>query len=471
MDIQIQKKDSFEEEIRNVMRGTENGELFLKDLRGRLLTYPARDRMPRVRFHARLVSVSAVILIVFIAVILWMGPGRVYAGLQNLIGYIPGVGFVNTDNGWGLKETVSQSRGQEQFEVQQLFTSNEETFLVIHLTGFSAYQEIGLDQGIALRLANGAELHPNGKMVEVTSLPGEYWGIFQFHSLPNAASSLSVVWDPSGMKSDTQTPAWEVPVRLYPLSEAEMAALLPKAYSPQGASAMQNDITLIVEQVSQSLKDTALKIRMNFPSAFFPIYFNDFVLQDDQGRIYQQIERGIHFEDQGQRILEIDPTGAASETYQSYSSTYDFMPVDVSARTLTFQVNALTLRAELKQVFKIDLGEMPQIGDHWEINQRITAGDLAFEVQQARLVPLKWEGQNLAGLVLDLKILDPENVQINQLWLNTLDEETGVYQEETRTWLSGWPADALPNGKIDLTLSSIELVLKSNWEMTWVVGE
>jgi hypothetical protein len=459
----------FEDKLRAAMSVSDDGKIFLFALRKQLMEHPVKKSPKRPFQFARPLWVGTLILILIMITVIVLGPQKVYAAFRHLFGYIPGVGFISTDNGFALQEPVAQTRDGRTFQVEQLIASNEETVLVVRLTGFPTYQEIGLDQGIAIELADGYARYPGDKSVEVTSTPGEYLGVFKFHALTADNNNVTVIWKQPALQGIAAAD-WKIKVQLFPVTDPAVLKVLPVGYGPDGASDTESGITLNVEQVSVSQTDTGIQMSFIYPQPF--IYFNSSTVQlsDDLGNIYAVLE-GLHSEDQGQLIGELSTQNAGPQVLYRLVQTLKFPPVSPDASQLMLNISSVNFRAAPDVAFAIDLGSHPVIGDSWPVNSIISLDDLSLHVKKARLVNLDQDapgssGQAMVGLVLDIEALDPDQVEITQIWLRVSGIEP-IFDAGTATWAPSWTADSIPSGVVNLSLKLLDGKLKAHWQMQW----
>ena len=375
-----------------------------------------------------------------------LGPQKVYATFRQLFGYIPGVGFISTDNGFALREPVAQTRNERTFQVEQLISSSQETVLVVRLTGFPAYQDIGLDRGIAIELADGNARHPGDKSVEVTSTPGEYLGVFKFHALSANNNIVTVIWKQPALQG-TDGADWEIELQLFPVTDPEVLKILPAGYIPEGASDTKGNITLTVERVSVSKTDTGIKLAVIYPQPFNYFNLNNVELSDEMGNSYA-MQNSLHSEDQGQLIGELSTQNTTPQMLHSLVQTLKFPPVSPDASQLMLNISSLNFRAAPDFNLAIDLGSHPEIGNSWLLDRIITLGDLTLHVKKARLVNLNQDapgspGEAMVGLVLDIEAQDPDQVEITQIWLHIAGIEP-IFDAGTATWAPAWTVELNP---------------------------
>ena len=477
---------SFEDRVRQAVRMPDPGPEFAEALWQQMTSKP--DRQPvwfgRVRsLFSRPAWVSALVVFLLAALtILAIGPQRVLAAIQSLFVYIPGVGFVQADTVMALKEPVSMTKDDLTLQVEQLVASNAETVLVLLGSGFPPNQESDLDRRVTLRIPNGEEWAPGDRSLDITQNPGEYRATIKFKPLPPGTGKVTVVWRQYITTSGEVIQSWEIPVELFPSSDPQVSARLPFSYSPQGAFATQHDVTLRIDQVSQSLTDTAIRVRYEFPEEYGYGNLLSETLWDDLGNRYEEKSNQVHFEDNGQATTFLPTSVANPKTYTSFYWTLDFPALDPNAKQLTLKVDRFWMRSQPNTTLKINLGPDAHVGDTWPINQTIPFADTTVTILRARLVsenlisvpppgsngtPANPTQEDLVGLVLDLQPTDPDELEISQVWLDVPGSRRDVYDPGTGTWTPAWDREALPAGETEVHIGLMEGSIKGPWVITW----
>lgn len=443
---------------------------------------PARVGNARSLFSRPAWIATIVVFVLALITGLAVGPQRVLAAIQSLFVYIPGVGFVQTDTVMALKEQVSMTKGGLTLQVEQLVASNSETVLVLLGSGFSPDQESDLNERVTLRLPGGEEWTSGDRSLDLTQNQGEYRATIKFKPLPPGTRHVTVIWRQSVPISGEVPLSWDIPVELFPSSDPQVSARLPFSDSPQGAFATQHNVTLRIDQVSQGLDDTAVRVRYEFPQEYGYGYLLSETLWDDLGNRYEEKSNQVHFEDNGQAATYLPTTVANPKTYTGFYWTLDFPALDPDARQLTLQVDRFWMRSPYGISLKIDLGPDPEVGDTWPVDQMISFADTTVTILQARLVsenlisvpPLGSNGtlenlpqDNLVGLVLDLEPTNPDELEISQVWLDVRGSPGNVYDLGTGTWAPAWDRDAIPSGEIEVHIALLEGSIKGPWVITW----
>ena len=448
---------------------------FLAGLRARLAEKPPRpltlNERVRLAFRRPAWVLTVGILLVLMVALALAGPQRVLAALQGIFGYIPRVGFISKESAAALKKPVELAQNGQTFQVEQLLASSKETVMVLHIQGFPAYQDIGLDHGISLTLADGSALLPQSYGIDSTGTPGEYTGVFKFQPLPVATRQITVTWKRSPEVQSSEPANWQIPVTLFPISDPDLAKLLPNSYMPDNASTTYQGITLKIDQISTTLSDTAVHLQMIFPEVFDSASPNAVVLMDEKGGTYQSQKGQVYFEDNGQSPQVLTTPGPTPKVFKSLLETLSFPAINPAVKQLALQVNQLNFRASPYVTFTVDLGSRPSVSDRWSINQLISIGDIPIRVNFARLISLSKDapggnGKSMTGLVLDIDPVNPGQVQLNQIWLRIWGAQH-VYDPATTTWVPAWSPDQVPSGVVEIHLDIVQGILFGDWKIQW----
>lgn len=415
--------------------------------------------------------VALAILSLMIIGTLVIGPQRVYAAIQSLFGYVPGIGFISTENAFALREPIERTKNGQSFRLTQFVSTSKETFLVLRVENFPAYEDIGLDRRLTVKLSDGSVLVPHSFAVDSTGTPGEYIGVFQFNPLPVGTRKVTVIWKQLINVKNSKILTWRIPVSMFPISDSEVKKILPSSYDPEAAISTDNDITLAVDQVSTTQIDTAIRLQMIFPEVYDYTSPSNYALTDDQGRIYQRKITQVLFEDQGQSPKILTTPGFTQQAFTNLHKTLVFFAVEPTVKQFMLQVDQLDFRASPYLTFSVDMGSHPTVGDSWPINQTMTIGETSFQVNRARVVAIDKDapgsiGQPMIGLVLDIEPVNPDEVQLNQIWL-WVGGSQEVFDGATQTWASAWSVKNVPTGVIEIHLVAVQGILFGKWKIEW----
>lgn len=459
-------RSSFENQVAQAARTPDPSPEFADRLWQRMTTHA----VPRTPFNQTIRGIfrqpgwalaGLVILGLVIATVI-VGPQRVLAELQKGLGYIRGVGFVSTEQGLAIREPVQVVLDGQTVAVEQFISSDKEAVLTLRLQGFPPYQDIGLEHGVWLALPDGYAYRSREYSVGVTATPGEYIGVFKFRPLPAEVSQVTVIWQPN-----PSAPELKIQLALFPLSDAAVMEWLPESYSPEGAIATVDGISLVVDQVSTSRSTTGIRLQTYFPADLDYAWVNAPLLSDQNGRTYEAVP-GVHFEDQGQPVQSTTIPAGSDLSARKMQSTFEFPALGAGVKHLSLSVDGVSFGASPRVSVSVDMGEKPSVGDVYPVDREFTVGGMRFRIRQARLVSLPGERAPRVGLVFDIEPEDPARVRLEQIWLfDTIFVDVYLYDETTMTWTNGWLEDEIPTGIIEVKLRSLRGTILGEWWMDW----
>ncbi len=225
------------------------------DLAPRIITHIQKGKGVFVQPKLKLLAAALAVVTVFI-VLLANGPAVVHA-LQNLFGYIPGLGTVASDSSLRtLAEPVSQTRKDVTIMVKQGSIDDDRTVLSLVFPGldFNQVEHPDMDGPCGMEPENMAQLRlPDGvelKLINASSSPdGEIR--FYFAALPpgsnEAILEMPCLWA-SPFPND-----WQVQLRFVPATGLKPFPVIEIASPTPGTqtSSIQSpyDIWLTLEQV------------------------------------------------------------------------------------------------------------------------------------------------------------------------------------------------------------------------------
>ena len=333
-------------------------------------------------------TTALVILLALTAAVLLIGPQRVLAAVSALLGYIPGVGYVQTDAPLRVVE-IPKPLQRDGFTVtiNQGVADAQRTVLVFTLEGLeqrhrpTSEDVIGCSENEFLRLPDGAQLL-------MTRGEGKGWGSgyqtrFEFEPIPTDVNDFSLVIPCIHETLHGVAPEdWEIPLHLLP-APPELT-VLPVMELSDGTPAP-------VETVHPPATESGANP--------FGIAFSvDSVVELDSGYVLQG---SLTWQQEGSATISFspyfmeltDPSGASlplemvtpDEISDLYTQKRLNWAVQTggkgSGRPLTLTLPAVSVDKPVQMTFDIDLGENPQDGQTWELNR-----DLTIEGRTVRLV-------------------------------------------------------------------------------------
>ncbi len=429
---------------------------------------------------------AAAVALVLLSALAAAGPARVWAQVQRLLGYVPGVGFVDLDRARVLAAPVSVTRGGVTLTVEQAVARPDGTTIAIHAEGLppagevwpqGARQEPGGE--LTLRLQDGSVLVQRACELRY----GE--GRFEFPPLPAGVYRATLVLPrlplvPAGAAPE----GWEVPLALQPATGELAAALFPQPYQPEGAADSHDGITVRVLDVAQGPAETALRLALDWQdaSAYPFAAFGNAYLRDDLGHAYWPAGRPGSGSFVETEVIAIDPSAPRpTPAPASREETIAFSPVSPQAHELTLVVEQIDMRVPAKAAFSVDLGESPQVGDSWPLDLDLEVAGLPVHVVAAQLVEEVTGTREAPELRSALELVLVQGPGAGTRTLTSLTVDSGAARFESggsrysgttgrlRASLRIAEGQPLPSGRIELTITSAIVTLRGPWTVRWPV--
>ncbi len=420
-----------------------------------------------------------------------VGPQRVWAEVQRLLGYVPGVGFVDLEETRVLTAPVEVTRDGVTLRVEQVLAQPGGTTVVIRTEGLPPEDQLwphgatvddDFDPGLRLPDARrlplkGCTLRLETSTLEFPPLPDDVYRVTL--ELPR----LPLV--PAGAAPE----AWEVPLTLRPAIGELVTELFPQPYAPPDASDTHAGVTLRVLEVAHSPDETALRLQIQWPDPDWEQpgigFGRSLELRDDLGHVYQQPIGPSSGSSSQTVIVGVQPDGettpSPTPTIPTHERTPSFAPVSLSARRLTLVVDEVGFDVQAEASFTVDLGDDPQVGDHWPLDIGLDVAGFPVHISGARLVEerLHLRDGPMQRTLLQFDV-DPVPEQAGRTLQGVhLDSEAAAFESGpggynfrtriVRTSLELREGQPIPTGPIQVRVWSAGLSIRGPWHITWTV--
>ena len=373
---------------------------FEDQLESRLMAqlYPTPEkRAPALAWRRWGMAGVLAILIVVASVLAMVGPRRVWAQVQQWLGYVSGIGFVDLASTRVLTAPVAATRDGVTLTVGQVLARPDETTVVFSSQGLPQEDQV-IPQGPEmapgheprLRLPDGQELLPEtftlrwgGGTVVFPALPPDV------HRVALVVPTLPLV--PTGVAPED----WEMPLVLRAATGELVTELFPQPYTPPDATDTRHGVTLRVLEVAHGPDETALQLQLQWTD---PSWESHFIrgshlpqLTDDLGHVYYEQVGGRDEDSLIQSVvvaLQPDADGGPEpdDEISTLSRTLTFSPVSLAARTLTLTMGGFDFDVPTEAALTLDVGDGPQAGDVWPMDLTLEMAGVPVHVQRARLV-------------------------------------------------------------------------------------
>lgn len=426
------------------------------------------------------------LLLALAVVLAATGPQRAWAELQRLLGYAPGVGFVNLKETRVLTAPVEVTRDGVTLRVEQVLAGPDKTTVVIRSEGLPPEEELWPenrregtgDLQARLRLPDGSALttkaltlRPGGGTLDFPPLPDDiYRATLELPRLPLVPAGAA----PEG---------WTIPLTLHPATGELVAELYPQPYAPADASDTHHGITVAGLDVVHGSEETLLRVQVRWssPEWKFALGIDGGdrrpILRDDLGHVYGPVTPSNRGPIAREEVERIPPTAmpVPPSSVLTHEETVAFAAVSPSARRLTLEIEGLRLETPAEGQFSIDLGDNPQIGEYWSLDVHLTVAGFPVHVTGVRLEE-KDDPDIPYQLTFDIAPVPDQPGRA----LRGISFTTPL--GSARGWGGGysWPAhrlkasisfDALPAGSIPVEVHHAEILVRGPWIISWAVPD
>lgn len=450
-----------------------------------------RGLMPRWR---RGIALAAVVLALVALTLTWIGPRRVWAHLQQWLGYVPGIGFVELDESRVLTAPVALQRGDVTLHIEQLLARPDGTTVVISSEGLPPEDAVW-PHGARVDEEFAPRLHlPDGRTLQTETFTLSWGaGTLVFPALPDDVYSVTLSLPGLPLVPPEVAPeGWEIPLLLRSATGELADVLFPQPYAVTEASDTHQGVTLRVVAVAQSAEETAVRLQLQWSNPDWESHFihsSDMpALRDDLGHVYYEAADPGSGSTSQTVVVSVQPEDETSPTpalpVPALEETLVFAPVSPSARRLTLAMGGFRFDVPAEAEFTVDLGDTPRVGDTWPLELDLTVDGLPVHVfvASARLVEEQIGSFDDAQkrLILQFDIAPAghgEDIALCGLWLESAETgfrsgSTGGYDPQSgqvRAGLDVADETRIPTGVINVRVSGATLCLNDLWAVTWEV--
>ena len=420
----------------------------------------AKVRKEKTRTMKTKFALSGVFTIVVILAIMFSIPS-VATAMKRMLGFIPGAGLVEKDSTLRvLTQTFEIKQDGTTISVIKGVADSQKTILVYQVENLPAFPTSAelkftdICQRVPeLQLPDGSVLQ--GKVDTGNSWVSGYSRRIVFGSLPAEVNSVVLVF--TCLEQSLASPDWsklEIPLSFEQTAADEQAFTLVDLPTPMpapdqnasGEESYQSDIRLVVNQYAKAYEDVVL--------------FGVLESISGKNKIEMIDSDAIHLIDSSGKEIPLveDPTIAnpLNTIPNEASRQWAYLTAGAySAGKATLTVDSAWLRFSENAQFTIDIGEHPQAGQKFEINQTLRVADRDIVIQSAEI--------NARGDGISFTLTKPDDVS----FVNLMDLEHPL------TGGGGGPdnygftyIDGVPSGKINVTLTSLSIDVQGPWNTT-----
>ena len=384
-----------EDQLRSALAAPKPAPAFVHDLRRQLASRAAPSPQApgrRLRLLGRLAVSGAALVVVGLLLI---GPGAVVNAMRRWLGYLPGVGVVDTQSPLRVLAEVSQAaRSGITLSVTQAVLDAEKTVLFYRAEGIPP-EAFPRSEAAPFCSELPRLLLPDGTRLASTGLSGGGWGAGYEHRLTFAALPAAVMAATLEVPclQDTAPGAapedWALPLRFAPappdLTVAPVIELppAPPTVPPPTVSGPETKAVPTLAPPAfgvQLVLDQAIPLDDGYYLLGHTVW-DDTRLTELAAQITTARDAGGHaipIEPAYLGDLGIDNPAPGQWAYRLYGQIFSG-PV-----TLTAEWVGVTLREPLR--FGFDIGPAPELGQTWELDQTLEVLGYAARVESARSI-------------------------------------------------------------------------------------
>jgi hypothetical protein len=470
-----------EAKIRQVVQSVEPGQEFSESLFRKIMEQPRPEPSHFRRFQwvsSRPLWAGAILLLLALSALMLIGPYQVLAAIQNLLVYIPGIGFIQNGNGTlYLAQPLTTERAGIILTIDQVVADEEHSVIAYHFENLprasGSEAMVCFYDDNKIRLPNGKLQPPIGGGVTGSQARIEY------PPLPAGVNQITLLVSMAMKDPACSAPVeWSVDIPLGPLPPR--VTLMP-VYEGQAVQPSQPTKTALPTTVQTALPakttETAdIQLVINRVAVLEEGYlvaghalwnnkdwknvsvFPDFTtvhISDADGK-------DVSFETSD----EID--GEDCFAYKIKGKNYRSpLVLKIGSFVVNGTPAALT-------TFSFEAGEKPQTGQSWNLNRELDILGQKITIRNIKVVQLddSSSGKKIDGYSFEIQTSPNMNVidflyngtqKINQSFSQSRDLANNIHLLEI-----GYP-EGIPDGTVSYQVGSIFYNLPGSWQVEWQI--
>ncbi len=410
------------------------------------------------------------ILVVLVLAVSFVGPRQVRASVQQLLGFVPGSGFVQPGETRLLAAPVEVKQGEVTLSIDKVIAGSRQTEISLTASGLSR-EKFGPQNGeqdplflAYLLLPDGSHIRSNMSMAGIgETLQASYI----FDPLPREVTRFTLVLPrlpgvPAGFAPEN----WWVPIQLATaqVSPTGSPSDLPIAagYVPVNNLAQGKGVSVQVVQVGLAAQETGLQIQYRWDNPeWFQLNNVELSLADGNGHAYPQLREPMQL-------------SGAPETLR----TYRFQPFELGASQAILTIDRLYFTFKSPAHFTFNPGKEAHVGQAVDVSaqpgSKMEIAGVPVQVLSVTINPGIDEAGNPqpAHYHLDVLLqytpldgLALENVTMSNHPEMLISSSTEILADNQEKISIDLPE--IPNRPLTLYFSHGEASLKGPWVIQW----
>jgi hypothetical protein len=461
----------FENELRAAVSVPNASDEFVNALRKELTARAATMTKPSTRRLRPAWVIPLACVLIMVVVTLVIGPQRVWAAVRSLFGYLPGVGYVETDGSLRvLTEPVMMEREGVTLTVEQAVVDSQRTIIIFKVEGLSVQAANSQGEGGPSGSIPYLRL-PDGTQLDLLSGGGSGWGIGYemrsiFPAIPMDVNEVFfVVPVLQDMPPGTAPEGWELLLHFKP---APPDLTLQPVY--------EADETSPVSETQVSSETPAPPTKSEAHGVTFSLerivdLEDGYILQGDISWAGLAETRWLDFYEidlsdaNGQQI----PAERITPDAEYNPSVYEPWAVQTSSKAYAapwvISLSSVGLHVMTDVELQIDLGSEPQLGQVWDYDQEIEVAG-----HKVRLISVSLYQDQDGRIWLEFSFSENSGIYGIDLWDpdNLTERGSGkVYSDNQGVVISAFTYDDIPTGVRDIHITGISYTQEDPWQISW----
>jgi hypothetical protein len=380
----------FEKEIRETLRVPDADPAFVRNLRATIIE---RSMMKTQTRSSPRLAWGLVIAILLVGLLI--ASPRVAEALKQLLGYVPGVGYVQQGNSLRvLSAPVTVDKDGVKVTIEKGAADSQRTVLLEYVEGVTPdpLGERYCDTPARLVLPDGTVLKEMGYETSQEggkgSLSGSYFGRYDFEAMP--VGQLEATLEIPCVMHNFNYKDWKLPLHFQLADGTQVAAVieLPTEAPPPPSGAIQTAPTPAHTPLAEStIEGFSIVLESETPLADGYILAGSYQWTDARfdGTSVQPNDPKIT--DANGQMVEFDPVSPpalADPSGKKLPFAYQIKGNDY-AWPLLLTVNSINVNLPDQGTFQFDAGANPQVGQVWDVNIDVPVAEHIIHIQTIKL--------------------------------------------------------------------------------------
>lgn len=354
------------------------------------------------------------VLAVLVALLILLALSGVVYALGRLLGYIPGYGIVDQNAAMlTLAEPVSQTRDGVTISIEEMYLSSDKLYSTIVTKNIPNNLVLPMSDTTTILckgdwayiLPDGSplnfEIGSNTSMEPIDSSDFDHWS-FRVHGTSKFSTpinltgttdlTLKIPCVTSDIPAGSLPENWEFHLHFVPAPKG-MTAQTVYPVTEYAPSPIPTEIPATpASSITAAREVNPISIQKVIDTGDTYIFFLE--INPPAGMDSDYSPNVLLFDANGQNIFLDGPNNGEFEPQPENIWIRKIKKADISAAPLTFKLVEQHW-ASLPVPVEFDMGENPQIGDEWQINQIINVNGIPKKLKTIRLVKPYWSSASV----------------------------------------------------------------------------